>query len=116
MRDLTKLTLEPRTAIMAKAQVVWEDQPGVLRSALAMIEDTSRSGACIRVSAAISVGAKLNIKWHQEQFSGVAKYCRREGEDYVVGIHRETPENKARTMALVDQTTSGLPMPSPAQG
>jgi hypothetical protein len=113
MRDLTKLTLEPRTAIMAKAQVVWEDQPGVWRRAFAVIEDTSRSGACIRVSDAISVGAKLNIKWHQEQFSGVVKYCRREGEEYVVGIHRETPENQARTLAVLDHTTIGLPMPSP---
>ena len=100
---------------MARAEVVWEDQLGVLRRAFAKIEDTSRSGACIRVSAAISVGAKLNIKWHQEQFSGVAKYCRRDGEEYVLGIQRETPENQARTMALLDHATSRLPMPSPAK-
>ena len=91
MRDLTKLTLEPRTAIMAMAEVVWEDQAGVLRCAFAKLEDTSRSGACIRVSSAISVGAKVDIKWHREQFSGVVKYCRRDGEEYVLGIQRETP-------------------------
>ena len=90
MRDLTKLTLEPRTAIMAMAEVVWEDQRGVLRYASAKIEDTSRSGACIRVSSAIDVGTKLNIRWHREQFSGVVKYCRRDGEEYVLGIQRNT--------------------------
>jgi len=98
---------------MAKAEVIWEDQPGVLRHAFAKIEDTSRSGACIRVSSAIRVGAKLNIKWHKEQFSGVVKYCRQEEEEYVVGIHRETPENQARDLALLDDTTIGLPIPSP---
>jgi hypothetical protein len=115
MRDLTKLTLEPRTAIMAKAEVVWEDQPGILRSAFAMIEDTSPSGACIRVSTAISVGAKLNIKWHLEQFSGVVKYCRREGEEYVLGIQRDASENLARSMVLLDQATSRFPTPSPTK-
>jgi hypothetical protein len=115
MRDLTKLSLEPRKAIMAVAEVVWEDQSGDLRRAFAKIEDTSRSGACIRVSSAINVGAKLNIKWRQEQFSGAVKYCRQEGEDYVLGIQRETSENQARTMVLLNDATSGLPAPSSAK-
>jgi hypothetical protein len=81
MSGLISLRLEPRTAIMARAEVAWEDQPGAWRGAVARIEDTSRSGACIRVSVPISIGAKLRIKWHREEFSGIAKYCRRDGGD-----------------------------------
>jgi hypothetical protein len=62
---------------MAMAEVVWEDQPGNWRGAFAKIEDTSRSGACIRVGVPIDVGAKLRIKSHKEHFSAIAKYCRR---------------------------------------
>lgn len=112
MRDLTKLTLEPRTAIMAVAEVVWEDQLGAWRGAAARIEDTSRSGACIRVSVPINVGAKLKIKWHREKFSGVAKYCRRDGGDYVLGIQRETSENDVRATELFNHATTSLSMPS----
>jgi hypothetical protein len=39
----------------------------------------------------ISVGAKLNIKWHKEQFSGTVRHCHREGMEYVLGIQRDTP-------------------------
>ena len=97
---------------MARAEVVWEDQPGVWRGSLARIEDTSRSGACIRVSAPISVGARLKIKWHREEFSGIAKYCRRDGGDYVLGIQRETNGTAARTTVLLHHATSSLAMSS----
>src|ERR1700730_10493508 len=71
VRDLTKLALDPRTAIMAVAEVVWEDQLGAWRGAVARVNDTSRFGACIRVSVPINVGAKLKITCHRVEFSGV---------------------------------------------
>jgi hypothetical protein len=97
---------------MAVAEVVWEDQPGDLRHAIGKIEDTSRSGACIRVSIPIGIGAKLKVKWHREEFSGFAKYCRRDGGDYVLGILREGSENEARTSVLLQPATSSLPIPA----
>lgn len=98
-----RLRLEPRTAIMARAEVVWEDQPGAWRGVWAKIEDMSRSGACIRLSVPIGVGARMKIKWQREEFSGVARYCRRDGGDYVLGIQRETSKS---------QEQAGLPTPS----
>ena len=97
---------------MAVAEVVWEDQLGAWRGAAARIEDTSRSGACIRVPVPINVGAKLKIKWHREEFSGVAKYCRRDGADYVLGIQRETSENEVYANELLNHATTSLSMPS----
>ena len=97
---------------MARAEVAWEDQPGALRGIVARIEDTSRSGACLRLSVPISVGAKLKIKWHREEFSGIAKYCRRDGGDYVLGVQREAPENEARTTVLLQHATTSIPIPA----
>jgi hypothetical protein len=99
---------------MAVAEVVWEDELGAWRGAVARLEDTSRSGACIRVSVPIIVGAKLKIKWHREEFSGVAKYCRRDGGDYVLGIQRETSEIDALTNISVNQSKVSLSIPPSA--
>jgi hypothetical protein len=101
-----RLRLEPRIAIMARAEVVWEDHLGAWRGAQGKIEDTSLSGACIRVGVPIGVGARLRVKWHREEFSGIAKYCRRDGGDYVLGIQRETSEPEARTTVLLHHETS----------
>jgi hypothetical protein len=106
------LRREPRAAIMARAEVAWEDQPGALRGIVARIEDTSRSGACIRLSVPISIGAKVKIKWHREEFSGIAKYCRRDGGDYVLGVQREAPENSVRTPVLLQHATTSIPIPA----
>jgi len=54
----------------------------------ATMEDTSRSGARIRVNTAIGVGATVWVKRPWEEIAGVAKYCRRDGLDYVLGIQR----------------------------
>ncbi len=94
---------------MARAEVAWEDQPGAWRGAQGKIEDTSRSGVCIRVSVPIHVGATLKIKWHREEFSGIAKYCRRDGMDYVFGIQRMASENAAQAVALPQDVAVSLP-------
>jgi hypothetical protein len=80
---------EPRTAVMIRVEVSWEDSVGNLRTATARMEDKSLSGACIRVKKPIEVGVRLRIQWRFEQFSGVVKYCRREDWDYVAGIQRD---------------------------
>ena len=83
--------VERRTVVMAKVQVSWEDESGVPHAAPAMLEDTSRGGACIRGGIKFHVGARLAIKRRTEFFSGIVKYCRREGEESVIGIQREHP-------------------------
>jgi hypothetical protein len=99
---------------MARAEVAWEDQPGAWRDAQAKIEDTSRSGACIRVGVPISVGSRLKVKWHREEFFGITKYCRRDGGDYVLGIQRETSEPAARTTVLLREDSPSVSIPTPA--
>jgi hypothetical protein len=57
------------------------------------MENTSNSGACIRVKKQSDVGAKLRVQLRREEFSGVARYCRKEGIDYLVGIQRNAKKS-----------------------
>lgn len=99
---------ERRTAIMAVARVAWKDQKGTARELSVKIEDTSRSGACIRISVPISVESKLIVDWRDGRFSGVAKYCRADGDEYSVGIRRDAPEIAAQAKVSTEVTTSAI--------
>jgi hypothetical protein len=80
---------EARTAVMILVEASWEDQSGTMQAVRACMENKSAGGACIRVKTPIGVGAKLWVRSRWEEFSGVAKYCRSEGWDYLLGIQRD---------------------------
>jgi hypothetical protein len=80
---------EFRTPVMTLVEASWEDPSGALQTVRARMEDKSSGGACIRVKTPIRVGSMLRIQWRFEQFSGITRYCRSEGEEYVVGIQRQ---------------------------
>ncbi|HTZ82302.1 MAG TPA: hypothetical protein VMB66_03875 [Candidatus Acidoferrales bacterium] len=90
--------IEPRIVMWAVADVCWLDSAGHPIHAAATLEDTSRSGACLRLKSAIQIGSQLTVKWHREQFSAIARNCRRDGREFLLGVHREP----------------GLPMIAPA--
>ena len=77
---------EPRTVVMMRVKIMWEDISQNPCVAPATIEDHSRSGMCIRMSTRIIVGSKLTIKSHREEFSGVVANCRAVANGYVLGI------------------------------
>ena len=81
--------IEPRTTLWAVAEVWWDDPAGQPIRAPATLEDTSPSGACLRVKTPISIGARIMVKWHRENFSAVARNCRRDGRDFILGVRRE---------------------------
>ena len=80
---------EPRIAVMTRVEAMWEDETGAPRVAPATIEDRSPSGANIRINTAISVGSKLTIKGHREQFTGVVVNSRNDKTEYFLGIKRD---------------------------
>jgi hypothetical protein len=89
---------EPRTVLWAVAEVIWEDQGGTPNRASATLEDTSLSGACIRLKTPIQVGSRLTVKWHREQFSAVARNCRSDGREFLLGVRKETPANRIQAI------------------
>jgi hypothetical protein len=92
VNSMSGFRAEPRTAIIAQVEVSWEEQDGTAHEATARIEDKSPSGACIRVKAPMNVGSKLKIKWRWEEYLGIAKYCRSDGMEYLLGIQRVTKD------------------------
>jgi hypothetical protein len=103
---------ERRTVIMAVAKLAWTDQKGTARQLSVKIEDTSRSGACIRISVPIDVESKLIVDWREGRFSGVAKYCRADGDEYSVGIRRDPFLDAAPAKAITEVTTGGIEPPA----
>ena len=81
--------IEPRKVMWAVAEVAWEDDSGTSFRAPATLEDTSPSGACVRVQRPFNVGSRLTIRWHREQFSAVARNCRSDGTAFLLGLLRE---------------------------
>jgi hypothetical protein len=104
---------ERRIAIMASAQVSWKDQTGTPHQETARIEDTSRSGACIRMKVPIDVGSELQIKWHKEHFSGTTRYCRQDGLEYILGIQRSTSLSIVPPAARKEIVPNESKLPSP---
>jgi hypothetical protein len=81
--------LEPRKVMWAVAEVIWQDAAGTSFRAPATLEDTSLSGACIRVQRPFTVGSRVIIKWHREQFSAIARNCRNDGRGFLLGVLRD---------------------------
>jgi hypothetical protein len=48
----------------------------------------------VRVKRPFVIGSRLTIKWRREQFSAIAKNCRREGRDFLLGVRREASANQ----------------------
>jgi len=81
--------IEPRKVLWAVAEITWEDDSGTSFRVPAVLEDTSRSGACVRLKRPVAVGSRIAIKWQREQFPAVARNCRRDGGDFLFSVRRE---------------------------
>ena len=75
---------------MALAEIHWNESTGSPRTVAGRLEDTSHSGACIRIAVPLSVGERVRVAWRGVEFFGITKYCRSEGKDFVIGVHRES--------------------------
>jgi hypothetical protein len=95
---------ELRTPVMIFVEASWEDETGVARKTRACMEDRSAGGACIRVKTPIAIGSRVSIQWRFEQFSGVVKYCRQEGREYLVGIQRNVIEQNVIQQPVIHQS------------
>jgi len=74
---------------MTRVEAMWEDETGTPHVAPATIEDRSPGGASLRISTPISVGSKLTVKGHREQFTGVVVNSRNDKGEYFLGIKRD---------------------------
>lgn len=99
--------IEPRKMVWAIAEVCWQEPDGTSLHTPATLEDTSTSGACLRTKRPFAIGSRLTIKWRREQFSAIAKNCRSDGRDFLLGVRRDAQANREKP-----QTASRGPEPS----
>lgn len=85
--------IEPRVLMWAVAEISWQESSGEQVQTRATLEDTSKSGACVRLKRPLAVGAMVMIKWQREQFAAVARNCRKDGRDFLVGVCRKAQVN-----------------------
>ena len=78
--------IEARMLMWAVAEISWEDASGQHCQASAVLEDRSNSGACVRLTRPVAVGSVVTIRWQREQFSAVARNCRRDGREFLIGV------------------------------
>ena len=89
MDSATRGAGEPRKAMMAVAKISWEDCDETVHTAPAKLEDTSPSGACLRLKVPIEAGTTIHVSWCRDDFSGTVKWCRADEGEYVVGMRRD---------------------------
>jgi hypothetical protein len=80
------------------------------------------------VKTPITVGAKLTVKWHREQFAAVARNCRSDGREFLLGVRREAeprpasalkveaaaPKVESKETVLVPAPVAAIPASAPA--
>jgi len=92
-------SIEPRKAMWAVAEITGQDADGTPFRVRATLEDTSVSGACIRIPRPLAVGSRISIKWHREQFAAIARNCRSDGRDFLLGVRREATNDATAAIA-----------------
>jgi hypothetical protein len=108
---MSAIRIEPRTAMMALVEVSWEDQFGTRHTSSARLEDTSPSGACLRVKVPVAIGSAMKVNSYRERFFGNARYCRTDRRDFVVGLQKDKNVNRFPT----DVAAPALPLSVPAR-
>ncbi len=68
--------------------ITWNDASGELRHGVAMTQDISAGGACLRTSESIPVGATVNVGGNGRPFTGVVRHRTIDGTVYVLGLQR----------------------------
>jgi hypothetical protein len=95
--------------MMAVVEVSWEDQFGTRHTSSAKLEDTSPSGACLRVKVPVTIGSAMKVNSYRERFSGTARYCRTDRRDFVVGIQKDKNVNRFLSDAVAQNLPPSVP-------
>jgi hypothetical protein len=93
---------ELRKPVMIVIEATWEDENGATQTTRARVENNSGGGACIRATTAIAPGSKVRIRWRFDEYTGIVKYCRAEGREYLVGLQRDTVKNSTSTSLIAE--------------
>ncbi len=67
-------------------QLEWKDRAGWTRCTTAMLEDISRSGACLQTDVAVPVRGLVQLRHGRKTLEGAVQYCNYRDIGYFVGV------------------------------
>jgi hypothetical protein len=67
-------------------EVRWKTGSGKARSATALLEDISASGACLQLETALAPGTEICWECPSRHFAGRVRYCEYREIGYFVGV------------------------------
>lgn len=80
---------EARSMCADMVEITWLDRSGRNRTATALLEDISPSGACLQVEASIPKGTAIQWRLANQPLVGVVRYCVFREIGYFLGIQFE---------------------------
>jgi len=67
-------------------QVEWEDRTGRTCNTMAILEDISRSGACLQADVPVPVEALVRVRHGRKTLEGTVSYCAYHEIGYFAGV------------------------------
>jgi hypothetical protein len=87
-------------------QVEWKDGAGWTRETTAILEDISRSGACLQTDVPVPVKALVRVRHGRKTLEGTVRYCAYHEIGYFTGVtfvaKQEWSQKVFRPKHLVD--------------
>jgi hypothetical protein len=66
--------------------VVWQDHLGKFRRAFGLLEDISKSGACLKLESSVPPGTAIQLTTPSRDFSAHVRHCVYREIGYLVGV------------------------------
>ena len=89
MKSMQERRTEVRSLCADMVDVTWRDGLGRSRGTTALLEDISRSGACLQFEMPVPPGTEVRIACPQGPLEGIVRYCMYREIGYFVGVQFE---------------------------
>lgn len=77
---------DPRNLCADLLRIRWKDAGGAIHKEYACLEDISEGGLCLKLDRHLDSGTWVSILYPKGRFEGRIKYCKAEGDGYLLGI------------------------------
>jgi hypothetical protein len=86
VKRMQERRLERRLLCADLVEVEWRDRAAQTREATAILEDISRSGACLQTDVPMPVGALVRVRHGRKTLEGTVNYCEYREIGYFAGV------------------------------
>lgn len=86
MGNMEDRRTEARMLCADMVEVRWKPPSGRPQRATALLEDISRSGACLQMEIDVPVGSAIHWESPKQEFAGYVRYCNYREIGYFVGV------------------------------